>query len=120
MLSLARLQGYLNYSSWQARLSTIHGVNKYRHCRDGILGHQFKKRLKSFASSYSQSLLLADFKENHTLLSFLKILTKNPRNKKTQVYSIHEYHFVKQKNEDRKPDKNSSLRRLEFMPRNLN
>jgi hypothetical protein len=31
MLSLARLQGYLNYISWQARLSTIHGVKKYRH-----------------------------------------------------------------------------------------
>jgi hypothetical protein len=31
--------------------------------RDGILGHQFNKRLKSFASFYSQSLLLKDFKE---------------------------------------------------------
>jgi len=36
--------------------------------RDGILVHQFNKRLESFASCYSQSLLLADFKENHTLL----------------------------------------------------
>jgi hypothetical protein len=35
--------------------------------RDGILGHQFNKRLESFASFYSQSLLLADFKENQTL-----------------------------------------------------
>ncbi len=32
-----------------------------------ILGYQFNKRLESFALSYSQSLLLADFKENHTL-----------------------------------------------------
>jgi hypothetical protein len=32
---------------------------------------------------------------------------------------IHEKHFVEQKNEGRKPDKNSSTRRLEFMPRNL-
>jgi hypothetical protein len=27
--------------------------------------------------------------------------------------------IVERKNEGRKPDKNSSLRRLEFMPRNL-
>ncbi len=38
--------------------------------RDGILGHQFDKRLESFAPCYSQSLLLADFTENHTLLWF--------------------------------------------------
>ncbi len=37
----------------------------------GILGHQYNKRLKSFAPCYSQSLLLADFEENHSqLLSF--------------------------------------------------
>jgi hypothetical protein len=41
-------------------------------CRNGILRHQFHKRLESFAPSYSQSLLLADFKENHTLLWFKK------------------------------------------------
>ena len=38
--------------------------------RDGILGHQFNKRLESFAAYYLQSLLLADFKENHTLFWF--------------------------------------------------
>ena len=38
--------------------------------RDGILGHKFEKRLGSFAPCYSQSFLLADFKENHTLLCF--------------------------------------------------
>jgi hypothetical protein len=38
--------------------------------RDGILGHQFNKRLESFAPCYSQSLLLSDFKENHTILWF--------------------------------------------------
>jgi hypothetical protein len=31
--------------------------------RDGILGHQFDKRLESFAPCYSQSLLLADLKK---------------------------------------------------------
>jgi hypothetical protein len=30
--------------------------------RDGILGHQFNKRLESFAPCYSKSLLLADLK----------------------------------------------------------
>jgi hypothetical protein len=35
---------------------------------DGILRHHFDKRLESFAPCYSQSLLLADFKENRTLL----------------------------------------------------
>jgi hypothetical protein len=38
--------------------------------RDGILWHQLNKWLESFAPCYSQSLLLADFKENHTLLLF--------------------------------------------------
>jgi hypothetical protein len=37
-----------------------------------------------------------------------------------KLKSIHKKHFVERKNEGRKPDKNSSLRRLEFMPRNLN
>ncbi len=36
-----------------------------------------------------------------------------------KLESIHEQHFLEQKNEGRKSDKNSSLRRLEFMPRNL-
>jgi hypothetical protein len=36
--------------------------------RDGILGHQLYKLLESLAPCYSQSLLLSDFKYNHTLL----------------------------------------------------
>ncbi len=52
--------------------------------RDGILGHQFTEYFPSF---YSQSLLLADFKENQTLLWFQKSLQRSPRNKKTPVYS---------------------------------
>jgi hypothetical protein len=50
--------------------------------------------------------------------------------KKTILYSFNNFYkkihkqenlslFVERKNEVRKPDKNSSLRRLEFMPRNL-
>jgi hypothetical protein len=38
--------------------------------RCGILRHQFNRRLESFAPSYSQSLLLADFRENHTFVWF--------------------------------------------------
>ncbi len=38
--------------------------NEYR---DGILGHQFDQIHKFFAICNSQSLLLADFTENHTL-----------------------------------------------------
>jgi hypothetical protein len=48
----------------------------------------------------------------------LIILTKKIREKR-KLESLHEKHFVKQKNEGRKPDKNLSQRRLEFMPRNL-
>jgi hypothetical protein len=40
---------------------------------DGILENQFNKRLESFAPCYSQSLLLEDFKEKHTLYGL-----KNP------------------------------------------
>jgi hypothetical protein len=39
--------------------------------QDEILGHQFKKRLESFAPYYLQALLLADFEENNILLWFL-------------------------------------------------
>ncbi len=48
---------------------------------------------------------------------------KNPfeRIRETKkLESIHEYHFVERKNEGRKRDKNSSLRRLEFVPRKAN
>jgi hypothetical protein len=46
---------------------------------DGILGHQINKRLESFAPCYSQSLLLADCKENHTLLWFTKLHKKSAK-----------------------------------------
>jgi hypothetical protein len=57
-------------------------------------------------------------KENHTVHWLgLKILLKNPRNKKTRVYSW--IAICKTENEGGRADKNSSLRRVEFMPRNL-
>ncbi len=83
--------------------------------RDGILGHQFYKRLESFAPCSSKSLLLADFKENHTLLLFLQSLQKTAKLENSSPFMIS---FVEQKNESRKPDKILSLRRLEFMPIN--
>jgi hypothetical protein len=45
-------------------------MGRYTEMGDGILGHLFDKRLDSFAPCYSQSLLMADFKEKHTLLGF--------------------------------------------------
>jgi hypothetical protein len=43
----------------------------------------------------------------------LKSLQKISETRKLEF--IHEYHFVERENEVRKPDKNSSFRRLEFM-----
>ncbi len=37
-----------------------------------------------------------------------------------KLESLNEYHFVERKNVGGKPNKNLSLRRLKFMPRNLN
>jgi hypothetical protein len=68
--------------------------------RDGILGLQFNKRLESFAPSFLHSLLLADFKENHTLLLFYKYTQKFRETRKLE--SIHEKHFVQRKNKGRK------------------
>jgi hypothetical protein len=41
---------------------------------------------------------------------------KNPYKKSAKLELIHEEYFVEQKNKGRKSDKNSSLRRLKFMP----
>jgi hypothetical protein len=63
--------------------------------RDGILGHQLNKRLESLGPCFSQSLLLADFKEKKTILfsGFKKSLQKNPQ--EFQVYQ--DQHFVERK-----------------------
>ncbi len=47
--------------------SLVQYLSEYR---DGILEHEFDKRLESFALCNSQSLLLADFITNHILLWF--------------------------------------------------
>jgi hypothetical protein len=49
----------------------------------------------------------------HRALLYVGFIT--PYKKK----AIREYHFEEQKNKGRKPDKNSSLGRIKFMPRNL-
>jgi hypothetical protein len=47
----------------------VDGVLGLAESRDGILGHQFNKRLGSFAPCSSHSLLLGDFiKDNHNFL----------------------------------------------------
>jgi hypothetical protein len=48
--------------------------------RDGILRHQFNKRLESFAPCYSQSLLLADFYKKPYSTLVLIIITKKSAN----------------------------------------
>ncbi len=73
---------------------------------DGILGHQFDKRLESFVLCYSQFLLLAHSTET-ILYSGFKIHTQYPRNKKTRLYSW--ITFLEQKNVGRKPDKTRNL-----------
>jgi hypothetical protein len=82
-----------------------------------FLDINLKKMLESFAPCYSQSLLSADLKKPLLVSGF-----KNPYKKICEpkiLKSIHEQNFVEGKNKGRKPEKTSSLRRLEFMPRNL-
>ncbi len=64
-----------------------------------------------------QSFYWQIFKEKPDSTLVLKYIQKNPRNKTTQVYSW--IAFCRKENEGRKPDKDSSLWRLEFM-RNIN
>jgi hypothetical protein len=80
-----------------------------REHRDGILGHQIDKSLKwlllhSTGGFYRQTLL--------------KKPNKKIRETKKLKY-IQEKHFVGRINAGRNPDKKSSMRRLEFMLRNL-
>jgi hypothetical protein len=66
----------------------------WRDTKDGILRHQFDKRLI--------------FKENQTLSGFKNTCKKIHETRK--LAPIREYHLVERKNVGRKPD-NSSLRR---------
>ncbi len=50
--------------------------------------------------------------------SGLKVLIQKIRETR-KFKSIHKWHFIEQKNEGRKSDNNSNLRRIDFMPRNL-
>jgi hypothetical protein len=53
--------------------------------KDGNLGHQFNRRLGSFAPRYSQSLLLADFKKTIFFFGYKNPFKKIPRNKKKSL-----------------------------------
>ncbi len=83
---------------------------------DGILGHQMNKRLESFAPCYSQSLLLAGFKENLLFSGFKNSYKKSAKQENSSLFMKH---FVEQKREGKTQTKNSSLRSLEWMPKNL-
>jgi hypothetical protein len=59
-------------------------------------------------STLKETILFSDFKN-----PFKKILETR------ELESIHEKHFAERKNEGRKPDKDSRLRRPKLMPRNV-
>jgi hypothetical protein len=63
------------------------------------------------------SLSTGGFLKKTRLYSVFNIHKKIRKTRK--LVSIREYHFEEWKTEGRKPDKDSSRRRLEFMPRNL-
>ncbi len=65
-------------------------------------------RMDGPSGGSQKTIIFSGFKNPHK---------KNPRNKKTWVYSW--IAFCRTENEGRKPVKNSSLIRLELMPRNL-
>jgi hypothetical protein len=57
------------------------------------------------------STVLADFTDS----GFTNPYKKSAKEENSSLFT-----FCRTRNEDRKPDKNSNLRRVEFMPRNLN
>jgi hypothetical protein len=84
--------------------------------RNGILGHQFNKILESFA------LLHAIHNPYNWRLLKKTILSpgfKNPYKKISETKNSSLFMNSILQSEIRKPDKNSSLRRLDFTPRNL-
>ncbi len=105
-----------NEISSQQQLQSINSVNSSYSCAKLLVGEAcrkvFHERWNSWPSVLQklESLLRAIrsafyciFKENHTLLWFLKSLHKNPRIKKLE--SIHGQHFIERKNEGRIPVK---------------
>ncbi len=75
--------------------------------RDGILGHQSNKRLESFAPCLSPS---GGFNETKFKDPYKKI-------RETRKFeSIHQKHFVEQKNKGRKTDKSSRLEDSSLCP----
>jgi hypothetical protein len=56
--------------------------------RDRILGHQFNKRLESFAPCYSQSFILADFKENQLYSGLINPSKKSAKQENSSIFII--------------------------------
>jgi hypothetical protein len=87
---LPKEQNVQNLPTWGDARNKEKHANKDQNFTDGILGHQFNKRLDCFAPCYSQTLLLADLKEKpYSFFSgfYNTVLPKILRNKKHQVYS---------------------------------
>jgi hypothetical protein len=72
-----------------------------------------------FCSMLFTVFLLFGFLKKTRLYSVLKMDTKKSAKQENSSLFVNRI-LQKGKNDVRKPDKNSSLRRLEFMPRNLN
>ncbi len=84
------------------------------------LGHQLDEILDSFAPCYSQSFYRRIFyTKPYVLYSGFKNTYKKKIGETRNLESIREKHLLESKNQGRNPDKNSSLIRLEFMPKNL-
>ncbi len=76
------LRTWLSFMAWPRTVYfrvtlTVFSRMKLTLSRDGILGHEFDKRLESFAQCYSQSLLLADFYRKPILYSGFRTKKNN-------------------------------------------
>jgi hypothetical protein len=85
--------------------------------RDGIFGHQFRNTRSLLLHAIHNLSNCWILKETIVFSGF-----KNPDKKIREIRkleSIHEQCFVGVENQGRKPDKNSSQKRIEFMARKL-
>ncbi len=81
---------------------------------DGILGHKINKRFKSLFHAIHSPFYWQILKKTIVYSGFKNPYKNYPWNKKTRVYSW--IAFCRTEKEGRKPDKNLSLRRIEFLP----
>jgi hypothetical protein len=70
-------------SGWQPSLAR-NGLNFFKWFRDGILGHQFDKRLESFTPCYSQSFCWWIFKKIRLKSGFINAHKKIRKTRKLE------------------------------------